>query len=109
MNQQNPAQAQQGKFHFLIAASITFAIGTQEEREKSGDAASVLKNTLLRLEKCHVTQADLARAQQNVQAQLAQDLGLTTPFAVYNVVITNVSNLGWMTDEEFNNLPKQES
>lgn len=108
MNQQTDTTAQdQFKFHWLISAQLVFAPVKQEEVSPD-NMANATMNTVVRTDKAFMTMKDLARAQQQLQMNLHTKIGEGNPFTVFDVVIISSSNIGYMSEAEFQNLQTQE-
>lgn len=108
MNQQNNSTTQgQFKFHWLISAQLVFAPVKQEEVSPD-NMANATMNTVVRTDKAFMTMKDLARAQQQLQMNLHAKIGEGNHFTVFDVVIISASNIGYMTEVEFQNIQAQE-
>lgn len=85
------------KHHFhLVNAKVLFLIEGQDDAAQSAEF-----NAIIRAEHQHVTSRQLAHAQKQAQVQLHQAIGESAKYNVANVILTNVSYLGHMTDAEF--------
>jgi hypothetical protein len=91
------------KFHFMVAAQIVFNI-TLDSGEQAVNTANI--NSVVTHDKDMVPARLLGKAQQAAQMQLFNKLGEeATKINVVDVVILNLMNLGYMTDEEFQATP----
>jgi hypothetical protein len=89
------------KFFFFVSATIVFQV--RIDKNNVSNPTSMPINTVVTGEKDQFTSAAIGRAQQAVQLALFNRLGdQAENVEVGDVVITNLMNLGYMTDEEFN-------
>lgn len=92
------------KFHFMVAAEVIFSFPT-EENEVAINTARI--NGVVTHDKDTIPTHLLGQAQKLAQMQLFKRLGDEAPSVnIVDVVIINLMNLGYMTEEEFNAAPE---
>jgi hypothetical protein len=91
------------KFHFMVAAQIVFSMPADD----GGLAINTANiNGVVTHDKDTIPTHLLGQAQKVAQMQLFKRLGdEATKVNVIDVVITNLMNLGYMTEAEFNAAP----
>lgn len=91
------------KFHFMVACQVVFAV--QDAGETAMNTAFI--NGVLTNDKDVFPSRLLGKAQQIAQMHLFKRLGEdAAKVNVIDVVIMNVMNLGYMTEEEFQAAPE---
>jgi hypothetical protein len=98
---------QNGKrFHFLIAAEITFVV-LDEKNQPKGQPTFARLNARITSKEDRIGAAELARAQVEAQMVLKHKLGdeAFAEIQVIDVVFQNIISLGFMTEEEFLHRP----
>jgi hypothetical protein len=94
------------KFFFMVAATIVFQVQLEDGNPESTVMNSVAINGVVTHTEDKVPAKLLGKAQQVVQLQFAKKMGDDMPKVnVVDVVIMNLMNLGYMSDEEFNATP----
>lgn len=90
---------------FLIAGLVMFTIGDDPE---TSQISSIPVNAIVRHDDTNFPAAKLAKAQQNLHKSMLLKMPQEAHAAitVHDVVITNVSYLGHMTEEEFQAPPE---
>ena len=89
--------------YFLIAGVILFTQLDPENPEGDPQIGSAPANALVRHDATTFPVRKLAKAQQNLHKSFVTKLPTEahTTLAVHDIVVTNVSYLGEMTEEEF--------
>lgn len=82
-------------YWFLVCAQIMFRVSEE------ADIGAVLQNTVIKTTDGRIRVADLAKAQQGVQASFFNKMG-DTQCQVVDVVITALEPLGFMDTADFN-------
>jgi hypothetical protein len=91
------------KFHFMVAAQILFTL--KEGEQTAINTATV--NAVVTHDKDVVPARLLGKAQQAAQMQFIKKLGEEAPnVQVADVVVLNLMNLGYMSDDEFAAAPE---
>jgi len=98
------------KFHFyLIAGTVGFTIANPENPDpESVQLSSLPVNAIVRHTEPVFPAAKLAKAQQNLHKSLLLKLPpeIHEMLMVQDIIISNVSHLGLMTEEEFQAPPE---
>jgi hypothetical protein len=93
------------KFYFLVAAQIIFVIPDPEGKDDPNMSTAFINGVVTNdrdLFPSHL----VGKAQQVAQMQFFKRLGDEAPkVQVIDVVIVNINNLGYMTEEEFTAAP----
>lgn len=98
---------QNGKrFHFLVAAEITFVV-LDEQNQPKGEPSFARLNARITNTEDRIGAAQLARAQVEAQMVLKHKLGdeAFAQISVIDVVFQNIISLGFMTEDEFQHRP----
>jgi hypothetical protein len=99
-----PTKNANKKFFYLVAATVVFAV--RLGKDKMSEPTMMPINTVVTGSEDRFPSAAINRAQQAVQLALFKRLGDDAQnVEVGDVVINNLMNLGYMTDEEFNVQP----
>lgn len=85
-------------YYWLVAGNVVIASGENDE-----DVQGIPQNAMITTDEPTIGVFQLGKAQQAMQVTLFQKLGATVK--VVDVVIFNLVNLGYMTEEEFNHRP----
>jgi hypothetical protein len=105
MKKQNTTSSDR-KFFFMVAAQIVFSVKLDEANPENVAMNAVSLNGVVTHSEDKVPAKLLGKAQQVVQLQFAKKMGDDMPkINVVDVVILNIMNLGYMTDEEFSATP----
>lgn len=75
------------------------------EQDKDKQLRTTKLNTMIRSSHQHVTAHQLGRAQQALQLALFQKLN-DPKLKIHNVIIVTLSDMGWMTEEQFQAKPE---
>ncbi len=89
------------KHHYLIAGELTFTPPGAPE----GTINTIKNNGVLMTNAKHIMMRDLGRAQQVLQLNLHHSIG-EAGTVIHNVVILNLTYLGYFTQEEWKTPPE---
>jgi hypothetical protein len=99
-----PVKNTSKKFFFLVSASVVFAV--RMGKDKMSDPTTMQLNTVVTGTEDRFPSKAIGHAQQAVQLALFKRLGDEAQnVEIGDVIINNLMNLGYMTDEEFNAKP----
>ena len=95
------------KFFFMVAATIVFQVALDPKNPEATVTNSMPLNAVVTSPEDKLPSALIGRAQQAVQMQFIKKMGDEMPTVkIVDVVITNLMNLGYMTDAEFSAVPE---
>lgn len=100
----SPTKNVNKKFFYLVSATVVF--GVRLDKDTVSEPTTMPINTVVVGSEDRFPSAAIGRAQQAVQLALFKRLGdQAQNVEIADVVINNLMNLGYMTDEEFNVQP----
>jgi len=97
-------QPAQKFFYFLVTGNLLFSF---ERAEGEEDVSTTIQSCIVRSDREEFPVKNMVRGQRNLQAIAYQKIGDIPKLAIRDVVITNICPLGWMTEDDFQQLPEE--
>lgn len=91
--------------YYMISGSIMFTVGDISQLENV-QPSTVNVNAIVRKNDQNFAARDLAKAQQNLHKSFVMKLPNPEMINVHDIVIMNISYLGYMSEEEFQAPPE---